>query len=373
MAPQFRPRAVFQLRRDPKHPKGSRLGGVNCNPSAGATLVDFVTCGARRTTGAAVRELTRDTVGGTSLSVVVAALRRGFDLDIDVNTGSFERVIKALKAGRGVSLSGSSIATVRTRFKASETFDGNHQWAVTDIHRNAAGEVELLVYDPLADGRRRGIATSPMWMPVDIVREFAGKLDLRSLAEKAAKRPRRPLGLGRATYGVTEVASCTPATPKRPPTVTVNTGASLVNGQTGRKRTVKVPVGRIRERPTTTSDIVGRKRAGEMFLTFQVVKGQKVAGSRIWYGDRGGERWMHSSLFHAIAGAAAGPDLESLGEDPTAVQAPDAAEDHGIDDELLEGTEDDVAEEAVDDATTDPTDPTDTTEEGPGPEEDLPG
>ena len=130
---QFRPRAVFQLKRDPRHPNGSRLGGVNCNPSAGATLVDLVTCGAKRTTGAAVRELTNDNVGGTVLSTVVAALRRGFGVDIDVDTGSFDRVIRALDSRRGVTLCGSSAATRGTRFQASETFDGNHQWALTDI------------------------------------------------------------------------------------------------------------------------------------------------------------------------------------------------------------------------------------------------
>lgn len=351
MAGQFRPRPVFQLRRDPRHPDGSRLGGVNCNPSAGATLVDLVTCGTRRTTGAAVRELTGDNVGGTPLKVVVAALRRGFDIDLDVNTASFDRVIKALKAGRGVSLSGSSIATVRTRFQASESFDGNHQWAVTDIRSTAGGQLEMLVYDPLADGRRRAIATSPMWIPVDIVREFAGKLDLRSPAEKAAKRPRRPLGAGRATYGVTEVVSCVPATAKRPPTVTLHAGAALVNAQAGRKRTVVVPVGRIRERPTTTSDILGRKRAAEAFWTFQVIKGQRVAGSRVWFGDRDGERWMHSSLLGKFASGAADPGTEDVGEDPDAAQAPDAADDQGVDDEVLEGTEDDVAEEAVEDPT----------------------
>lgn len=347
MAGQFRPRPVFQLRRDPRHPKGSRLGGVNCNPSAGATLVDLVTCGRKRTTGAAVREFTGDTEGGTPLSVVVAALRRGFDIDLDVNTGSFDRVVKALTAGRAVSLCGSSIATRGTRFQASETFDGNHQWAVTDIRKNADGKVELLVYDPLADGRRRGIAKSPMWMPVDIVRAYAGKLDLRTPAEKAAKRARRPLGAGRATYGVTVAVSCGPADRARPPTVKLSVGASLVNAQAGRNRTVNVPVARIRERPTTTSDIVARKRAGETFRTFQVVKGQRVAGSRLWFGDRAGERWMHSSLFRASTEESIGPETDLVGGDPEATRAADAPEDQGADDEVLEGAEDDVAEEAV--------------------------
>ena len=344
---QFRPRAVFQLKRDPRHPDGSRLGGVNCNPSAGATLVDLVTCGAKRTTGAAVRELTNDNVGGTVLSTVVAALRRGFGVDIDVDTGSFDRVIRALDSRRGVTLCGSSAATRGTRFQASETFDGNHQWALTDTRKGQGGRLEILVFDPLADGRRRGIAISPMWIPANIVRDFAGKLDLRSKAERDAKRPRRPLGAGRATYGVTEAVACAG---KSVPLarVRLRTGASLVNGQTGRDRAVRVAMARIRERPTTTSDIVGRKRAGDTFRACQRVKGQRVAGDQIWLGDRSGERWMHVSLFRALA-QVAGPGLDQVGEDPEAAATPDAADDQGAADEVLEGLEDVVDEDVVDD------------------------
>jgi hypothetical protein len=292
-----------------------------------------------------VRELTNDTEGGTVLSTVVAALRRGFGIEIDIDTGSFERVIKALDSRRGVTLCGSSIATRGTRFQGSETFDGNHQWALTDIRTVAGERREILVFDPLADGRRRGIATSPMWIPAGIVREFAGKLDLTSKAEKAAKRPRRPLGVGRATYGLTDVVACGG---KAAPGVRLRAGASLVNGQAGRDRVVGVAVARIRERPTTTSDIVGRKRAGDTFKGFQRIKGQRVAGDPIWLGDRIGSRWMHRSLFRALPGAAAEPGLDQVGEDPEAAGLPDAADDQGADDEVLEGFEDGVDEEVVD-------------------------
>ena len=347
MAGQYRPRAVFQLKRDPRHPKGSALGGVNCNPTAGAVLVDLTSCGGKRTTGAAVRELTNDTVGGTVLSVVASALRRGFDVDLDIDTASFDRVTKALQAGRGVSLCGSSSATRGTRFQASETFDGNHQWALTDIRTVEDGRLEILVFDPLADGRRRGIATSPMWISSSVVREFAGMFDLRSKADKAAKLPRRPLGIGRATYGVTEVVAC--ASKKGPtPGVRLRAGASLVNGQAGRDRVVGVAVARIRERPTTTSDIVGRKRAGDTYRAYQRIRGQRVAGDPIWLGDRTGGRWMHASLFRALMGAGAEPGLDQLGEDPEAAALPDAADDQGTDDEVLEGFEDGVEEEVVD-------------------------
>ncbi|HEY6057558.1 MAG TPA: hypothetical protein VIV06_05960 [Candidatus Limnocylindrales bacterium] len=344
----FLPRPVFQLRRDPAHLDGSNLGSVNCGPSAAATLVEFATCGAKRTSGAAVRELTNDTVGGTTISVLAAALKAGFGVEIDVNTGPFEGVTRALMAGRGVTLSGSSEVTRGTPFQASETFDGNHQWALTDSRRDDRGQLELLVFDPLADGRRRGIATSPMWMPVELVREFAGKLDLRSQAEKQARRPRRPLGEGRATYGVTEAVTCGPVG-QPAGDVPLHTGASLVNGQAGRDRVVKVPVARIREEPTTASAIVGRKRAGEAFRSFQVVKGQRVAGSAVWFGDRNGTRWMHASLFRDLTEEVAEPGLDELGEDPAAAAAPDAVEDQGVEDEMLEGTEDGIDEQTTDD------------------------
>jgi hypothetical protein len=350
MTVMYRPRAVFQLKRDPKHPKGSKVGGANCNPSAAATLVDFVTCGKRRTTGAAVRDLTGDFEGGTWLGDVIKAVRRGYDVDIDLNTGSFDRVIKALTTRRGVTLCGSSIATRGTRHQASETFDGNHQWALTDIRHGAGGKYEILVFDPLADGRRSRIAKSPMWMSAETVRKFAGNLDLRSKAEKDAKKPRRPLGLGRATYGVTERVDCERKTAAGQPSISVklHKGASLVNGQVGKERIVGAAAARIREAPTTSSDIVGRKLAGETFRAFQRIRGQRVGGDRMWFGDREGDRWMHRSLFRALTEEAAEPPPESVGEDPEAVATPDAPDDQGTEDEVLVGTEDEVDEEVVD-------------------------
>jgi hypothetical protein len=247
------------------------------------------------TTGAAVRELTGDTVKGTSLRQVATAIHRGFGVELDLNSSSFARVVTALKAARGVSLCGSSVATRGTRWQASETFDGNHQWALTDIRQKEGREAEILVFDPLADGRRRKIATSPMWIPVSVVREFAGRLDLRSPAEVAANKPRRPLGLGRATYGVTAAAACSSGERVAAPTVR-RSGAQLINGEIGRDFVVKVPVGRVRARPTTRSRIMGRKRSGQIFHAHQRIDAQPVGGSPVWFGDRLGRRWMHASL-----------------------------------------------------------------------------
>jgi hypothetical protein len=53
-------------------------------------------------------------------------------------------------------------------------------------------------------------------------------------------------------------------------------------------------------------------------------------------------------LFRALPGAAAEPGLDQVGEDPEAAGLPDAADDQGADDEVLEGFEDGVDEEVVD-------------------------
>ena len=45
----------------------------------------------------------------------------------------------------------------------------------------------------------------------------------------------------------------------------------------------------------------------------------------------------------------AGPGLDQIGEDPEAVATPDAADDQGAADEVLEGLEDGVDEDVVDD------------------------
>jgi hypothetical protein len=342
MATAYRPRPVFQLRRDPEFPRASKLGGANCNPSAAATLIDFATCGRKRPTGAAIRELTGDTEGGTWLGDVVRAVRRGYRVDMDLNTGPFERVVRALEAGRGVSLCGSSIATLGTEFQASESFDGNHQIALTDIRRRPDGTREILVFDPLADGRRARIARSPMWVPARLIREFAGRLDLRSEQERRANKPREPLGIGRATYAVTEACECgaEPAAQGDPVTVRLRPGARRAGGADGRTLELAVPVGRVRELPRTTADIVGRKRAGDTFLAFQRIRGQRVDGSFLWFGDRMGSRWMHSSLF-ALGEAG---ELDEPGDDSESVGLPEGHEGHDADDDVLEGLSDTVDE-----------------------------
>lgn len=303
MSGQFKPNPVFQLRKDPRHPEGSKHAGTNCNAAVGATLVALVTCGARHPSAAAVRELTVDETGGmdkkggTHNSQIARALSKGFGVDLDLHNGSFKAVVAALREGRGVSLSGSSVATMGIKeFDAQHGFDGNHQWALIDIEDHGDDPI-VTVHDPLADGRR-GLARSPLRMPLSRVRRFAGMLDFRTEQEIRDHKPRKPLGMGRAIYATTDVVRCGAAKHAAGPAhVVLHANASLVNGQEGRPRKVKVPVARVRSAPTTDSRIVARKPQGSVFQAFQQVNGKPVEGSPVWFGDHEGQRWMHISLF----------------------------------------------------------------------------
>lgn len=54
---------------------------------------------------------------------------------------------------------------------------------------------------------------------------------------------------------------------------------------------------RVRKKPYTTAGIVKTLSQGQRFVVRQkTVTGTKVSGSRVWYGDYTGDRWVHSSL-----------------------------------------------------------------------------
>lgn len=92
-----------------------------------------------------------------------------------------------------------------------------------------------------------------------------------------------------------------PVAPPNPPTVVLRFGGhKLTPRQTKR---IHVPAGRranIRKRPDRLQarDIVGNLANGRTFVAYQrTVTGVLLAGSRVWYGDQTGTRWLHSSSF----------------------------------------------------------------------------
>jgi len=266
---------------------GSPLGGLSCTCAAGAMALDRETIGAKRTTGARVRQLTGDSSGGTTLTQVVAALQRGFSVSLTTKTPtSIADFDNRLHAGQGAILQGSESATRGTRYQASETFGGNHAWFVNQgrgwrLTMGVWVPTEYLVFDPLADARRPDIAVSPFWLPRSYLLTFAKRLDLTGRGNL--------LGPGKVYAAFTRDTE------------------PHMHAKYGGKQTTpfpdrtlgKAPAGRkvnVRATPSTAAPIVEMLAIGELFIAYQkTTTGQLHAGSRIWYGDHDGNRWVHVS------------------------------------------------------------------------------
>jgi hypothetical protein len=261
---------------------GSRYGGLNCNCAAAAMALDRHTVGQKRTTGARVRQLTGDTSGGTNLLQVNAALGRGWGVYLTVRQGaSIASFDNELHDGHGAILQGASSATRGTKYQASPTFAGNHSWYVNEGRgwRRISGvwvPTDYLVYDPLADGRRTGIARSPFWLPRRYLLEFARRLRV---------------GSGILGYGKVYAAFTRDTEPHYHPRY----GGARTKPFPDRTRARLAGVN-VRSTPSLSASVVDKLGKGELFIAYQRTDtGQLVSGSRRWYGDHNGKRWVHSS------------------------------------------------------------------------------
>lgn len=256
---------------------GSRLAGLNCTCAAGASSCFRHTHGRVVVTSATMRRLTGDTSGGTNL-VQVAAAARKLGIVLSVHQGvALTWFYGQLRARRGAIVQGASSATRGTRYQASPTFGGNHAWYVSRgrgwrLVNRAWWPAELLVYDPLADGRRRGIATSPFWISRYLFELFIRRLSLGS----------RLLGGGKIYAALTR-ATWPHFHPRHggvgitPKMLTLKAGHNIRSG------------------PSRSYAVKAKSVTGTKFHAFQKAKGQTLNGSSTWYGDHDGVRWVHSS------------------------------------------------------------------------------
>lgn len=248
--------------------------------------LDRETLGRERTTGQVVRKLTGDTSGGTTLTQVNNALQRGWDVTLEVRKGaSIAYFDDALHDGHGAVLQGASSATRGTKYSASETFGGNHSWWVNEGRgwRLIGGvwvPTEYLVYDPLADGRR-DLANAPFWLPRPYLLTFAKRLDLNGDGAL--------LGPGKVWAMFTRDTE---------PHVHAKFGGRRTDPFPDRTRANPKPGKRVSVRtgPSPTSRLVDTMADGELFIAYQrTTTGTSIGGSRVWYGDHDGNRWIHES------------------------------------------------------------------------------
>jgi hypothetical protein len=260
---------------------GTALAGSNCTPASGAMGGFTQTNGKRDLSPDTVRKATGDTSGGTNLDQIKFALAR---LGIAGWWGpyrgmSIQSFWNNLRINhRAAVVQGASSATRGTKYQGSETFGGNHAWAIIQGRGwfKPAGSTQylptdLLVGDPLCNGRRPGIAKGFQWIPRRYVVEFFRRLDIGG----------RQLGYGKVYALLTKDTW---------PHYHLKYGAVTTT-----PRNVRVKAGyKIRSSP---GGKVVRSTTGAtgMQVWMVVTDGPLLGGSRKWYGNHEGNRWIHSS------------------------------------------------------------------------------
>jgi hypothetical protein len=275
----YRPPFIKQL-------DGSTYGGRNCTVAASCMAAIRHTRGADpagsaqwRPTPRYIRAKMGDYSGGTNLAQNEAIFYKLYRIDFDVHYRlPWANFVANIKIGRGAVFQGRYSVFHGTRYDASGTFMGNHAVYINEWRYNATKKRnEFLMYDPLADGRRRGIYKGPTWIDEATLKRFAAALQLN---------PNRDTRLG---LGYTFVM------------FTRDTEPSLVLKYGGVAYTktlyAKVNGARIRKSPSTAAAISRTLNVNDKFSARQrTTTGQLVNGSRVWYGDATGTQWMHSSV-----------------------------------------------------------------------------
>lgn len=278
-------------RHQPQNPalSGDPLGWLSCTAYSMAMLIDKATLGAMRPSGAEVRRHTGDTTGGLTLPQVARVATTIYMVPVELHTGASAATPAYAQAqlatGRGMVVQGNTSALLDTPHR-STSGPVNHAVYVNELD----GTKGALVYDPAADGRRTGIDQGPSWWPWSLVLGFAAALRPYGDADpRVVGAGRIYVGLGPDTEPHAHLRYGGLRTVPFPDRCTAwnASPARLVN---------------VRARPTTAAPIVQRLRVGAPFVAYQRATGQPVAGSRTWYGDHDGTRWVHASGLRNLGG-----------------------------------------------------------------------
>jgi hypothetical protein len=161
-----------------KQGDGSRCQWSNCNPASHAMASDRHRrgCDPHNHHGwppkpPEVRNQIGGGCGGTNLEENKAAVRHLYEVNLDIRYQIPFRSFKSLiRSGRGAVIPIQYSVISGTRFDASPGFRGGHAVYVNERRKS---DGKFLVYDPLADGRRRGIPKGPQWWPARLLRRAA--------------------------------------------------------------------------------------------------------------------------------------------------------------------------------------------------------
>jgi len=271
---------------------GRALGWVNCTPTSTAMGIHKTTLRKRKPSGCAIRQLTGDTVGGTTLQQNAAAAAH-YGLVMTVHAGSNvatdEQIASWLRQGRGVVAQGNTKALTSHPGVRSTGGPVNHAVWFNDVRGGTYyAPDEVWAADPAADGRTAGWGKAdqgPTWWPWEIAKNFFAQL------HPWGEDDSRILGPNKVYAGVFKDTE---------PHVHLKYTGSVRTSPFPKHMIVRSPTaGRrvnVRTGPSTSHSVASTQASGSPWIAYQQnARGQLLGGSRLWYGDHSGTRWIHSS------------------------------------------------------------------------------
>jgi len=267
------------------HKVQKQAGWANCTAFVAAMGAEFDS--GVRITGTQVRKESTEPVPdsnspGLNLSQVKAVLaKHGVRMDVRCPI-DFDHLDELRRDGHAIALQVDYSPFLGQPFAGSKDFDDGHivLWLPNDN-----------VFDPLDDGRFKGIAKAPVRIPRATLRKAAGMLETDA-------KTHATVGLGRAYAGVFHQKHPSGVVPQTTP-------AKGFEGPAATDFRVVVDVAFVRSSARGVpgkANVVGRMRRGDMVNVFATTRlGQSVGGSRVWHQvDRRATRFMHSSVIDPI-------------------------------------------------------------------------
>jgi hypothetical protein len=143
---------------------GLVVGAANCGPCTACMTVDFATGGRIRPTPLEIRRRMGVPYGPTDVQDQIRSVESYDD----------ETVVRTILLGRekwlGLVLDYGVVNDEAMKLSGDKVFRGLHFLGAFGARRLADGTYVVHVWDPLADGRRKGIPTGPDWWPMEVVR-----------------------------------------------------------------------------------------------------------------------------------------------------------------------------------------------------------
>lgn len=265
---------------------GSRYASGNC-AAASEAVRDRVEGAARVVrgspwppTGASIRQGTGDTSGGLTPYQTCAVSWEHYRITADIRVVDWSVAIKKLRERYAMTILICYRPIAEAGESASPGFYGGHSVSLLGV-RGEGSAIEVLLSDPLRDGRRAGIPEGPVWISLSVIRRAAASLDLGG---GTTVRERYGPNKVYASFGINAYEE---PVPPPLPGVTLRFGATKFR----KPRRVRVIHERtnLRESPRKRSRNVARLvPRGWRFDAYQHVEN---ADGR-WLGNKAGTRWL---------------------------------------------------------------------------------